>query len=523
MSTITAGGVSGSERIAKTAGAVELASPRMDTPSKRAEGLLIPYQRRWVADTSRVKVWEKSRRIGASYAEALASVLEAAKSREAGGQDTFYLSYNKEMTQTFIRDCAYWAKGFNVVAEDAEELVLRDEDRDVTVYRIRFASGFNVWGLPSEPRSLRSKQGRVIIDEAAFVDDLPELMKAAFALLMWGGSVSILSTHNGEDNPFNELVKEIRAGAKRYSLHRTTLDEAISDGLYKTICKRANPPRPWAKEDEDAWRAGIIADYGDGADEELFCIPNRSSGAYLTTAMIEACMSEDVPLLTWTPPAPDFVDWPAPVAETYAKGWFLEHLAPLLSGLPQDCAHFAGEDFGRSGDLSVFIPATETRDLRLVPPFVLELRDCPHRTQKQILFAILDAVPRFSGISLDARGNGSALAEAARQKYGPALVREVMISEAWYRETMPKLKARFEDKTLVLPKRAEILSDFRLLRVVKGVARVPEKRTTDKTGNRHGDAAVAAAMLVDAREQLGNVEPWECETAGFGGMDFRGW
>lgn len=139
--------------------------------------VLLPYQQRWVGDRSRVRVWEKSRRIGASYCEALQSAMEAAKSREAGGQDTFYLSYNKEMTQTFIRDCAFWAKVFNKVADDAEEVVLRDEDRDFTVYRIRFASGFNVWGLPSEPRSLRSKQGRVILDEAAFVDDLPELRR----------------------------------------------------------------------------------------------------------------------------------------------------------------------------------------------------------------------------------------------------------------------------------------------------------------------------------------------------------
>ena len=70
--------------------------------------VLLPHQSSWVGDNSRVKVWEKSRRVGASYAEALKSVLEAAKSREAGGQDTFYLSYNKEMTQTFVRDCAYW-------------------------------------------------------------------------------------------------------------------------------------------------------------------------------------------------------------------------------------------------------------------------------------------------------------------------------------------------------------------------------------------------------------------------------
>ena len=484
--------------------------------------VLLPYQQRWVGDRSRVRVWEKSRRIGASYCEALQSAMEAAKSREAGGQDTFYLSYNKEMTQTFIRDCAFWAKVFNMVADEAEEVVLRDEDRDITVYRIRFASGFNVWGLPSEPRSLRSKQGRVILAEAAFVDDLPELMKAAFALLMWGGSVSILSTHNGEDNAFNELIKDIRAGNKKYSLHRTTLDDAIADGLFKTICKSGRPPKPWSAEAEDTWRVGIIADYGDGADEELFCIPNRSSGAYLTASMIEACM-DDTPVITWTEPAADFVDWPLHIAETWTKGWIEENLAPLLAVLPDEQNHFCGVDFGRSGDLSVFWPATEQRDLRLTPPFVLELRNCPHRTQQQILFAILDALPRFSGVSLDARGNGSALAEACRQQYGQGLVREVMISETWYRETMPLLKAGIEDRTLILPKNSGVLSDFRSLRVVKGVARVPEQRTKDKTGGRHGDAAIACAMMLDARKELADYEPWEYVGVPMDGMDLSGW
>ena len=145
----------------------------------------------------------------------------------------------------------------------------------------------------------------------------------------------------------------------------------------------------------------------------------------------------------------------------------------------------------------------------LAPPFIVELRNCPHRTQEQIVFFILDHLPRFSGISLDARGNGSALAEAVRQRYGVEQVREVMISEAWYRETMPKLKAGLEDKTFLLPEHAEILNDLRALRVVKGMARVPDKRSTDKTGNRHGDSAVAAAMCIDAREKLGTAEPWE--------------
>ncbi len=495
---------------------------------KQVADILLSYQRRWVGDKSRVRVWEKSRRIGASWCEAFMSVMEAAKSREAGGQDTFYLSYNKEMTQTFIRDCAYWAKAFNLLADEADEVVLRDEDRDITVYRIRFASGFNIWGLPSEPRSLRSKQGRVIIDEAAFVDDLPELMKAAFALMMWGGSVSILSTHNGEENPFNELVKDIRAGRKKYSLHRTTLDDAIADGLYRTICKRAIPPRPWSPATQDEWRAGIIADYGDDAEEELFCIPNRSAGAYLTAAMIEACMN-DIPVITWTEPAKDFVDWPLKIAETWTTGWIFAKLEPLLRNLPKDRSHFCGVDFGRSGDLSVFWPVTEQKDLRLVPPFVLELRNCPHRTQQQILFAIIDALPRFSGVSLDARGNGSALAEACRQQYGQGYVREVMISETWYRETMPLLKAGIEDKTLALPKDADILTDFRSLRVVKGVARIPEPRTKDKTGaggrpgSRHGDSVIACAMMLDARKELGSYEPWDYVGVPLQGFDMKGW
>lgn len=36
-----------------------------------------------------------------------------------------------------------------------------------------------------------------------------------------------------------------------------------------------------------------------------------------------------------------------------------------------------------------------------------------------------------------------------------------MISESWYRETMPKLKSRIEDKTVVLPKNADVLADLR--------------------------------------------------------------
>lgn len=468
--------------------------------------VLLPYQKKWLEDKAQVKVVEKSRRIGLTWAQALDDVLQAATSGREG-MDVLYISFNQDMTREYIDTCAEWAKKLQVVAGKVNEDVFRDGDeREIKAFRIDFASGHKILALSNRPSNLRGKQGRVVIDEAAFVEDLPELLKAALALLMWGGQVIVVSTHNGADNPFNDLIQEVRGGNLPYSLHRITLDDALTGGLYRRICRVT--AQEWTPEAEEAWRADLVKTYGDGADEELFCIPRQSSGAYLTTAMLQACM-EAAPVLTWTAPAENFVDWPLPVAETYTKGWLAENLALLLEGLPKDRAHFCGVDFGRSGDLSVFWPATEEKDLRLVPPFVLELRNCPHRTQQQILFAILDALPRFSGVSLDARGNGSALAEAARQQYGPEQVREVMISESWYRETMPLLKAGIEDKTLILPKDADILSDFRSLRVVKGVARVPEQRTKDRTGGRHGDSAVACAMMLDARKELGSAEPWD--------------
>lgn len=482
--------------------------------------VLLPYQKKWLEDKAQVKVVEKSRRIGLTWAQALDDVLQAATSGREG-MDVLYISFNQDMTREYIDTCAEWAKKLQVVAGKVNEDVFRDGDeREIKAFRIDFASGHKILALSNRPSNLRGKQGRVVIDEAAFVEDLPELLKAALALLMWGGQVIVVSTHNGADNPFNDLIQEVRGGNLPYSLHRITLNDALTGGLYRRICRVT--AQEWTPEAEEAWRADLVKTYGDGADEELFCIPRQSSGAYLTTAMLQACM-EAAPVLTWTAPAENFVDWPLPVAETYTKVWLAENLALLLEGLPKDRAHFCGVDFGRSGDLSVFWPATEEKDLRLVPPFVLELRNCPHRTQQQILFGILDALPRFSGVSLDARGNGSALAEAARQEYGLGLVREVMISESWYRETMPLLKAGIEDKTLILPKNADILSDFRSLRVVKGVARVPEQRTKDRTGGRHGDSAVACAMMLDARKELGGAEPWEYVGVPVKGFDLRGW
>jgi phage FluMu gp28-like protein len=88
----------------------------------------LPYQQKWIADKNPLKIGEKSRRIGLTWAEAADATLEVASDRSAGGQNCYYLGYNKDMTVEFVQACAMWAKAYDLAAEDAEEGIWDDGD-----------------------------------------------------------------------------------------------------------------------------------------------------------------------------------------------------------------------------------------------------------------------------------------------------------------------------------------------------------------------------------------------------------
>lgn len=462
---------------------------------RRAPGVMLPYQQRWIADKSQVKVQEKSRRVGLSWAEAADSALEAAAS---SGQDVWYIGYNKDMAIEFILDVAQWAVHFNEVADAIEcgEEVFKDGDEDKAVlsYSIRFASGNRVTALSSRPSNLRGKQGRVIIDEAAFHPSLSELLKAAFALLIWGGSVHVISTHDGVDNAFNELISEIRAGKKPYSLHRTTFKKAIEEGLYRRVCQKLG--KAWTLEGEAIWEEEIRAIYRPADAEELDCIPSQSGGAYFSRSLVEARMSADLPVHRLTLPE-GFELRPEAERVKTVDTWLDDTIGPLLKSLPGSLSSYYGMDFARNGDLSVITPLVENAALHKTAPFILEMRNVPFEQQRQVLFYVVDGLPNFSGGANDARGNGQYLAEVAAQKYGAEYIARVMLTQEWYRDNMPRYKAAFEDAEITLPRDEGILTDHRAVQNINGVPKVPDNgHTTDKKdgGQRHGDSAIAGAL-----------------------------
>lgn len=456
--------------------------------AKGAQNVLLPYQVRWLADRAAVKVAEKSRRVGLTWAEAADSALTAAA---RAGMDTWYVGYNRDMALEFVETAALWARQFNKAARAIEQIAIDDEQRDIVAYRIRFSSGHKIVALSSRPSNLRGKQGRAVIDEAAFHDDLKGLLKAALAFTMWGGCVRVISTHNGAENPFNELVNDIRAERKPYSLHRITLDDAIGDGLYHRICQKLHAK--WTAAGEADWRKRLFEEYGDEADEELLCIPRRSGGAFLSSVLIEARMREEIPVVRWEMP-PEFAQRSETERTLETSSFCNEQIGPVLAQLDGSTMSWFGEDFGRSGDLTVIWLLQMRKNLVRRTPLVIELRNIPFRQQEQILFYTVDRLPRFAGGAMDARGNGQYLAETAMQRYGQR-IQQVMLSADWYRENMPRYKAAFEDGAIELPRDADILADHRALVMEQGVVHVPERRGRDAAGKRrHGDSAIAAAL-----------------------------
>lgn len=452
-------------------------------------------------------VVEKSRRVGLTWGMASYAVLRAGRIKAAGGMDVMYISYSQEMTREFIDACAMWARAFAQAAVALDEILFEDTDpahpeetRQIQAFRIRLASGFEILALSSAPRTLRGKQGAVIIDEAAFVDNLKELLKAALAFLMWGGQVIVCSTHNGADNEFNVLVQDIFHERRPGKHLRIDFDQALLDGLYQRICLVRG--REWSPEGEAEWRQEIIDFYGDGADEELFCIPSMGSGAWLTTPLIEARMTidpEDAPVIRIALPL-DYLQR-SKLERDHLFQIHLDTIKEALEGLDENRQHAFGYDPARKADPAVMTLLSIDKVLNRQTVLTVEMRNVPFAEQKAIGKLILDNAPRLVGAAIDATGTGANLAEDLGRLFGlhteetpGGLVWEIKLSQTWYNENFPPLKTAFEDGAIHLTRDAEHVVDLRLVKVIRGIPSIPPERVGAAGAKRHGDFAVALVL-----------------------------
>lgn len=488
------------------------ALPEAVDTSDGLPAVLLPYQSRLLRTTAteQLVVCEKSRRIGMTWAVGADAVLTAGARRSAGGMDVLYIGYNLDMAREFVDTCAMWARAFIPAASKVEEFLFKDQDdggdeKSINAFRIKFASGFEIVALTSKPRSLRGRQGFVIFDEAAFHDELAELLKAAMALLMWGGKVMVISTHDGADNPFNILIKEIHAGERAGQVVTVTFEDAIEDGLYERIALVTG--KPDTQEAKQAWIDSIMRFYGADADEELHCIPKAGTGVWLPAPLIEARMTAEAPILRLELPGNylqlDHGQQTALMAPFYAE------LDVALKGIDPERQHSLGFDFARVADLTVLDLLAIDPDLTRREALVIEMRNVPGREQCEVTRRVIAHVrARLIAAAFDATGMGWIVAEEMGREFGlrenadtGGLIWAIKFSVEWYRQHMPALKKRFEDGSIAIASDAEHLVDLRAVKEIRGVPRVPDVRTGTSGMRRHGDYAIALALADFASRQ----------------------
>ncbi len=420
---------------------------------------LLPYQSAWVADRSGLALIEKSRRIGISWAEAYHAVMHAG----VGHGSIYYQSYDKDMTRGFIDDCADWASDLNIAASAAGDVLIRDEGRDVQAFRITMASGKQILAMTSVPRAFRSK-GRpgdvAVIDEAAFVSDLDEALKAALAFRTWGGRVRIISTHNGETSPFNVLLRDVRDERQPGTVHRVTLRDAMAQGLYSRIA--AVTGQIDTPEAAVAWEAALRAQYARHAAEELDCVPSQGGGAWLIWDLIRAAEHKDA----GTRKGDDIKGATGPT--------------------------FIGVDVARRRDLWVAAVLEQAPDALWLREMVT-LRDAPFSEQRAEVRR-LAAAWRPLRILVDQTGMGEAVVEQMQDDHGTMTVEGVLMTAPRRLDVATRLREAFEDKRIRIPADEALRADLHAIRAEPGATGAP-RLIADRAGtDGHADRFWALAL-----------------------------
>ena len=472
------------------------------------DGVLMLHQRQVAALQASIIAVPKGRRTGITFGTMLDKTLVAAARKSAGGDNVFYIGDTKEKGLEAIGYCAKFAR---VIAQaqgqgvsGVEEFLFEDQTdegrtRHITAFRIRFASGFQVCALSSRPANIRGLQGHVVIDEAAFHPDVQGVLDAAAALLIWGGKITVISSHNGKNNPFAQFCRDIEAG--QYGTDAVvvtvTFDDAVANGLYERVCfmKGTQP----TAEGKKTWYAKIRNGYGvrkSAMREELDAIPRDGNGVCLPGVWIEQAMVLPPTCVLRLALDDDFVHKSLKERDSWVADWIARYLDPLLKTLDKTLRHVFSQDYARHRDFSVFGVLAIAMGLRRQCPLVIEMHKVPARQQMQIIWYAIDRMPNRCGGAMDATGSGETTAEYTADKYGHSHVHQIKLNRGWYGTWMPKLIGAFEDGVLDLPADADIAGDLRAIEEVDGIAMVSPLRREDVKDPdlmRHGDSAV---MLV---------------------------
>lgn len=433
------------------------------------EAVFLPFQSKWIKDNSRIKLMEKSRQIGISWATAYGVDERAAA--QGARFDEWVSSRDDIQARLFIEDCKLWTGIMGMAAKDLGEVVI-DADKKVSAYVLQFASGRRIHSMSSNPDAQAGKRGSRVLDEFALHADQRKLWAIAYPGITWGGSMEVISTHRGSYSFFNGLIREAREknNPKRISMHRVTLQDALDQGFLFKLQQALPADAEQQGMDEAAYFDFTKSGAADAEsfDQEYQCIPADDDAKFLEYGLITAC--------------------------EYSGGtdWQRGLTGPFQGRL------YCGVDIGRKKDLTVLWVVEKLGDV-FYTRHIETLEKMRKSDQEKILypwFAICDR------ICIDATGLGIGWSDDAQDKFGVSRVEAVTFTGQVKEALAYPLKGAMEDRTFRIPEDPVIRSDLR--KVQKTVTSAGNIRfVAESTADGHADRFWAAALAIHAADSSG--------------------
>ena len=185
--------------------------------------LAFPYQKEFITNTSKRKIWISSRQIGKSWAIAFILVRKALEKKNGL---TLCISVNSRSASEIIKKCSQFAEAVKTLSKGA---ITYQSAFD----HITFSNGSRILSLPSTSDGLRGWTAScVCVDEAAFVYKLDEIMQGLGPTLTRDPNAELIltTTPAGMNGPFYEMYSRALDDEQWY-VQTTTIHDAIQNGL----------------------------------------------------------------------------------------------------------------------------------------------------------------------------------------------------------------------------------------------------------------------------------------------------
>jgi phage FluMu gp28-like protein len=253
------------------------------------------HQVTWILDDSRMRLAEKSVRIGWTWADAFKNVRKRLHHR---GRDYLFATKDQMSAIEYVDTCYKFCEIYKYTKTikdhgvDAMKVPVFRDGKDsgfteeVKVGYIKFDNGSRILAFSSNPNAMRVFGGDVGLDEFAY-HPAPELLwETAQGRITWGYDIGVWSSHNGNGTMFVTFVNDAKAGVGGWSYYRVTMEDAVDMGLLDKI--NVMSAKQWTKEE-------FMADCRVRArTEEIFqqaymCNPSGSSSAIVAWQQIELC------------------------------------------------------------------------------------------------------------------------------------------------------------------------------------------------------------------------------------------